>query len=190
MKIFPRLINAILAHTGESRATLCKRTGISKTSLNDFLGGRKDLSFDAVIALVAAFPRYNARWLLTGAKSQAMLEHQAKLDAAKPVALPPAIYPSDDVVIERLQKFADNNNLGLYVSNEEATPNPYAQLCDGDIDSNGITQCTQADGITPKQAALNLAKALSSQAIRAYGDPTIIRAPDFFQPLQEKQDGL
>lgn len=180
MKNFPRTINAILAKTKESRATICKRAGISKTSLNDFLGGRKDLSFDAVIALVAAFPAYNARWLLTGVKSQAMIDHQKKLDAAKVVTLPAAIYPSDEVVIARIQKFSDENNLELYSSGEDATPNAFAQLSNGDIDVNGILNCTQANGNTPAAAAIALASRLSSQSIRAYGEPAIITAPDFF----------
>ena len=183
MKIFPRLINAILAHTGESRATLCKRTGISKTSLSDFLGGRKDLSFDAVLALVNAFPSYNARWLLTGVKSQTMIDHQKKLGAAKPKPSPAAIYPSDAVVMMRLQKFSDDNNLELYISGEDATPTLFAQLSNGDIDVNGILNCTQVSGKTPTDAAITLASRLSSRPIRAYGEPAIIIAPDFFAPL-------
>ena len=180
-KVFPAIIARILAHTKESRASLCKRTGISKTSLNDFLGGRKDLSFDAVIALVAAFPRYNARWLLTGAKSQAMLEHQAKLDAAKVVK---AATHAESVVIARLQKFSDDNDLELMVDKNERTGNFYAQLSNGDIYTDyGWLNLTQTFGDTPTYALLELAKALSLQIIRTYGCSKIITAPNFFATL-------
>ena len=183
MKIFPRLINAILAHTGESRATLCKRTGISKTSLNDFLGGRKDLSFDAVIALVAAFPRYNARWLLTGAKSQAMLEHQAKLDAAKVVTLPPAIFPSDGVVISRFKDFLDSIDARLI--SEQHTPWS-ASACTIGCDLETKDTYTYINAETAHSALMQLIKLYSGKRMVSHVGGSNLNhttAPDFFAPI-------
>ena len=170
-----------MAHAKESRASLCKRTGISKTSLSDFLAGRNDLSFDAVIALISAFPAYNARWLLTGVKSQAMIAHKKALDAAKLVK--PAIYPSNEIIITRLKKFSDDNDLCLYISNDKVD-NPYAQLCNGDLCFNSIClEITVAYGNTSQAAALALAKALSLKSVRSYGSIVTIDVPDFFAPI-------
>lgn len=73
---FAQRIARILELTKESRASLVKRTGISKTALNDFLAGRTDPSFVTVVALIKAFPDYNARGLLTGVKSKAVIERE------------------------------------------------------------------------------------------------------------------
>ena len=80
---FAQRIARILELTKESRASLVKRTGISKTAPNDFLAGRTDPSFKMTVALIKAFPDYNARGLLTGVKSKDVIDRE-KAKKAEP----------------------------------------------------------------------------------------------------------
>lgn len=167
---FARNITAILAHTGESRASLCKRTGISKTALHDFLAGHSEPSFKTTLALVQAFG-FNSRWLLTGVKARHLVN--ACSDKAI-VPAPPKVDP-DAQAIAKLKQFSIEHNLNLdYRGNCVEF-----QLGDA-VDSGNWYMWLCGCGKNEKARLLDLAKQASEQNFRKIGSSLIFRAPNFF----------
>jgi transcriptional regulator with XRE-family HTH domain len=64
MTISERL--ASIVDIEKNQAEFCRKTGIGRATLNQIIRGNRNMSSSTIEMVLKAFPKLNARWLITG----------------------------------------------------------------------------------------------------------------------------
>ena len=95
-------------YSGISKSTLASSIGMEQTTLNNQLIGKRGLSLDTIVALLAAFPDLSSEWLLRDRGNMFLTKYDGSFEADN-LKLSERILKLTSV-IESLQEMIDMKN--------------------------------------------------------------------------------